>query len=265
MSPSTCRDAATALAALGVPVFPLVFRGKEPLPRSRGHHDASADLVITRRRWAGRLLNVGVRTGGTLSVLDVDGEAGYRSLADLEHQHGPLPVTFTVSTSRGEHRYLSGPALPCRTGFLPGLDWKANGGYVVGPCSVHPSGKVYACHDWNTPIATAPTWLAELVRHRPTPAKAPAERIVHTDRYISGAIAGEARRLRHVTHDRNISLFCAIVRLRKLLGTLPPDCRASYAALIEVEMLAAADHTGIAHNEALKTIRSGLTGVRHGS
>jgi putative DNA primase/helicase len=262
----TIRESATELAQRGVHVFPLVFRSKEPLPKSKGFHDATTDLTTIRRTWAGRLLNVAVRTGTLihgqyLSVLDIDGDAGYAALDELERQHGPLLDTFTVRTSRGEHRYLAGPALGSRTGFHPGLDLKAMGGYVVGPCSVHPSGAVYTCADWSAPIAAAPEWLIRIVQHRKTDGHETdkAGRIVHEDRYLIGAIAGEAGRLRNVSINRNNSLFCSAVRLRKILESRQVD-QTGMASIIEVELCAAAADIGLSQEEVRKTIRSAMGG-----
>jgi hypothetical protein len=180
MSPITCRDAAIALVRRGLSVFPLGFCTKEPLPRTRGFYDASTDERVIRRWYAGRLANVGVRTGTdiaglTLGVLDLDGGGALALLDALERERGLLPETLTVQTARGKHLYFLTLALPSRCGLLPGVDFKCLGGYVVGPASHHPSGAVYTCTDWNAPIALAPDWLVDLV----TP---PVEPVVSIDR-----------------------------------------------------------------------------------
>jgi hypothetical protein len=47
----------------------------------------------------------------------------------------------------------------------PGIDTRAQGGYVVLPPSVHPSGRPYAWRPgrdpWTTPPASLPAWLLE--------------------------------------------------------------------------------------------------------
>ena len=68
------------------------------------------------------------------------GADGLASLKEAELELGRLPDTFTVATpSGGEHRYFS---VPKGTGLKnsaselgPGVDVRANGGYVVAPGS----------------------------------------------------------------------------------------------------------------------------------
>jgi len=65
----------------------------------------------------------------------------------------------------GRHLFFAHPGRPvaCRGGFLPGLDLKGDGRYVVAPPSLHASGKVYeweVTHDPdNAPLAEMPAWL----------------------------------------------------------------------------------------------------------
>jgi hypothetical protein len=258
----TCRESATELARRGIHVFPLLWRSKEPLRHSRGHLDASDDLVLTRRRWAGKLCNVGVRTGteignGFLNVLDIDGDAGYRKLADLERQHGPLPVTLTVKTSRGEHRYLIGPELNSRIGFLPGLDWKSSGGYVVGPCSVHPSGAVYQCQDWDAPIATAPEWVLDQVRYRPVVTRKPSSKpVLDSHAYGRAALNSEVDALNNVTVDRNKALVQSAFRMGQLVVLGKLDETLAFDKLV-----GAARDIGLGDKEARRTVKSGITGA----
>jgi hypothetical protein len=103
-------------------------------------------------------------------VLDVDGEAGRTSLAALEAQHGPLPVTLVSLTGRGdggEHRWFNYPAareIRGSAGKLgEGLDVRATGGYVIVPPSIHETGRAY---QWAAPeqsIADAPIWFLDLL------------------------------------------------------------------------------------------------------
>jgi hypothetical protein len=85
--------------------------------------------------------NVGLLTGHGFWVLDVDGDEGVASLAALEAQHGPLPITLCIRTGAGGwHLYFrtpGGPPLPRRTQLAPGLTSHAYGDYVVAPPSVH--------------------------------------------------------------------------------------------------------------------------------
>src|SRR5690606_8717093 len=145
-------------ARSGLPVLPTNER-KHPLTR-RGFHDASTDPTEPRT-WPRDTYGVAIatgrplRSGGFLWVLDVDVKHdGDYSVWELEEVHGELPPTWTVRTpSGGWHRYYRTPEpLACRTGFLPGLDVRAGGGYVVAPPT--PGYRV----ERMSPIADAPGW-----------------------------------------------------------------------------------------------------------
>lgn len=91
-----------------------------------------------------RLLLTGRRSSG-LSVIDVDCKKhdGFAALARLEALHGPLPRTLAVrSPSGGLHLYvLPSRSLITRTDTpAPGIDIRGEGGVVMVPGSVHPSG-----------------------------------------------------------------------------------------------------------------------------
>lgn len=146
-------------------MFPCKPRGKAPLT-PRGHNDASTDGDQIRRWW-GRWpdANIGIATGAGLAVVDVDDEDG---LDDLTHAHGGLPTTLeAVTGGGGRHLFFRCDGeLRCRNGFGRGVDLKADGGYVIAPPSVHPSGAPYA---WDTddegpgdPIAELPAWVRSL-------------------------------------------------------------------------------------------------------
>ena len=47
--------------------------------------------------------------------------------------------------------------------IAPGLDIRGDGGYVVAPPSVHPSGRAYEWLDFDAVIASAPAWLLQKV------------------------------------------------------------------------------------------------------
>lgn len=119
---------------------------------------------------------IGVVTGGEsgLWVLDVDPKSGgAESLAALEADHGKLPATVSVLTgSGGTHYYFRypGPEFRNTAGLLgAGLDSRGDGGYVVGPPSLHKSNRRYAWHRGpaDTELATAPEWLLARLRVEP--------------------------------------------------------------------------------------------------
>jgi hypothetical protein len=103
------------------------------------------------RKWSEA--NIGVATGSAsgLLVIDLDSLQGLAAFKRLHVAHGgePLPPVPVVVTGRGWHIYLSIPPgserIPCSTGkeSEQGVDVRADGGYVVAPPSIHPSGRVY--------------------------------------------------------------------------------------------------------------------------
>jgi hypothetical protein len=102
-------------------------------------------------------------------VLDVDDPVGE---ASLRGKH--IPATWCVRTGKGMHYYFEWPgfSVECRTGILPGLDIRGDGGYVVAPGSIHSSGKRYEWVDGLSPAdmsepAEAPEWLMALLK-KPT-------------------------------------------------------------------------------------------------
>jgi len=121
--------------------------------------------------------NLGVATGRGLLVVDADVKqprpdlpTGLEVLDDWETwtQGTGLPRrTRTIQTgSGGAHLWLAyDPALriPARNRVLPGIDLKADGGYVLAAPSVHASGARYLVRDPSAPILDVPddlrSWL----------------------------------------------------------------------------------------------------------
>ena len=137
-------DSALAYAAKGWAVFPLQPGAKAPLT-PHGFKDASTDHDQINRWWAEHPnANLGLCTGQAsgVIVIDVDRHGsndGEASLAKLEDEFGPLPATHQVRTPNdGRHIYFAhaDQELRSRIAMRPGIDLKADGGYVVAPPSV---------------------------------------------------------------------------------------------------------------------------------
>lgn len=170
--------AATGYAQRGWSVIPLRPRDKRPAVKSwEKWQRERADAEGVARYWRQHpLANIGIVTGAVsgLVVLDVDGDAGRES---LRGRH--LPLTPVVETGRGYHYYFTHPGGEVRTCKpAPGLDLKAEGGYVVAPPSVHPSGRRYRWAEGlspdDVPLAPLPEWLLEQAR-ADAPRRAPEE------------------------------------------------------------------------------------------
>jgi Bifunctional DNA primase/polymerase, N-terminal len=133
--------AALRYAAAGWPVFPVAADSKKPPLTAHGFKDASADPARIRAwwaRWPGA--NIGIATGAPgPDVLDVDmreagsGYPAYNQLLRAGLLSGGQAAVRTPSG--GLHAYFPGTCQPC--GSLPArfLDFKAAGGYVIGPPS----------------------------------------------------------------------------------------------------------------------------------
>jgi putative DNA primase/helicase len=174
-------DCAIAYADLCWPVLPLwsvdedgrclcgkkdcTSPGKHPHGKYAPHglKDATTNGNIITGWFNNGPVNLGIRTGAEsgLIVLDVDPDhGGNESLKRL----GVLPKTPRVRTGGGgEHDFFRHPGGNIRNsaGTLgPGLDIRANGGYVVAPPSLHASGNEYVwLIDARAPLADIPQRL----------------------------------------------------------------------------------------------------------
>jgi hypothetical protein len=162
----------------GFAVFPLVPGGKTPALQG-SFKSASKDPEQARSWWGQRDYNIGIATGKSSGVFVVDVDprtGGDRTWSALCEVSG-WPDTERVETSSGGFhlyfRYLPQSAVRCRQDALcPGVDVKAEGGYVVGPGSLHPTGHEYVVDNKDSPyllvrsrIATAPDWILHELSH----------------------------------------------------------------------------------------------------
>ena len=86
--------------------------------------------------------------------MDVDGLDAEVELRRLEAKHGNLPATVEVITTRGRHLYFQTPETSVRNSagkVAPGIDVRGDGGYVLAPPSIHPSGRRY---EWSVDCAS---------------------------------------------------------------------------------------------------------------
>lgn len=137
---------------------------------------SSCDPEVIAEWWRERpRSNVAVETGwgSDFFVVDVDGEKGAASLAVLEHDFGALLPTVEARTGGGgRHLLFQHPGrdfeVTTRSGILPGIDIRGDGGLIVAPPSLHKSGSRY---EWTRapgtiPVAASPAWLLVLVQGR---------------------------------------------------------------------------------------------------
>lgn len=145
-------------------------RGKHPLTQWRNHSTTDEKEIVA---WfAGTNRNVGIDCGKSgLVVIDEDTPGALQALADQLGE--PIPATFTVKTGRGHHYYFEQPASPLgnQAGSLKvhHIDVRGEGGYVVGPGSLHASGTHYEPLNADAPVFPLPQWLLDQVVARESP------------------------------------------------------------------------------------------------
>ncbi len=145
--------------------------GKHPLT-ANGLKDATSDpetIEHWRQKWP--KANWAVRTGDGLVVIDIDRKSGgFDSLLELEETHGRPPATFEVVTGGGGRHlyyiYPKGENIASRNGWRPGIDVKADGGYVIQAGAVHASGNRYYPDGDNEEIVVSPDWLLARLPHK---------------------------------------------------------------------------------------------------
>ena len=147
---------AMALAHKGIAVFPCRPQDKRPAT-ANGLKDATTDLDIIRQWWRQEpQFNLAIATGAVsgIFVVDVDGLDAEVELRRLEAEHGEFPSTVEAITARGRHVYFRSPEIPVRNSaskIAPGIDVRGDGGYVLAPPSIHPSGRRY---EWSVDCAS---------------------------------------------------------------------------------------------------------------
>jgi hypothetical protein len=153
----------------GFTILGVQPHGKDPLSSYFPHavNSATRDREIALKPWHDGLeANYGVACGKS-NITVVDCDHGLNSIAELDAwmaQHN-LPETFIVISGRdgfGAHLYYTGAidTTSFNIGSVTG-ELKSKGGYVVGPGSIHPSGRKYTIYKDISP-APLPIGLSAL-------------------------------------------------------------------------------------------------------
>lgn len=159
-------EAALGYLARGWSVVPVAPRAKRPIVRWQPFQSKAPDEELIRawfERWPDA--NISIVTGAIsgIVVLDVDPKhGGEASLTALEARHGPLPRTVeSITGGGGRHIYFAHPGREVRNraAMAPGLDLRGDGGVIVVPPSIHPSGKPYRWRNGHSPEDLAPAPL----------------------------------------------------------------------------------------------------------
>jgi hypothetical protein len=172
--------AALAYAKIGWQVFAIRHKSKAPLTL-HGFHDATTSKIEIRKWWKKNpACGVGIATGSKSRIIVVDIDPrnkGNETLESLELQYGELPRTVEARTGGGGRHlvYECPPGIwPGVKNLWPGVDIKSDGGYILAPFSVHPTGLEYKWavdlgpkipgEEGGIDIAPCPTWLLEAMK-----------------------------------------------------------------------------------------------------
>jgi hypothetical protein len=151
--------------------FPLRKHSKKPLSK----------WAVYQTRWPtedeikawqdkGLLDQVAIVCGAVSGIIVLDIDDPEKFEAWLKKEKHSLPPTPRVNTSEGRcHYYFKHPGGKIKNSVkkIPGADIKADGGYVVAPPSIHPSGHAY---EWNEFLSLSdlepeelPEWLFDYI------------------------------------------------------------------------------------------------------
>jgi hypothetical protein len=264
-------EVALETASAGWPVFPC-RPDKAPATRN-GFKDASTSPHRIESWWQGHPeYLVAVPTEG-LVVVDLDEggdlvpQATWAWWCQFAEPHGwdPTMVPIVATPRGGVHLYWRQPDgvdVRCSTSKLaPGIDIRANGGYVIVPGSTLPDGREYELlSPYPRALIDAPGWLIDACTTEPRkpPDKMHPVRDAGT-RYGLQALESELGRLALVHEgQRNATLNTAAFRCGQLAagGQLDPVHAAAALHAVAVRI-------GLGAKETEATIRSGMTNGAH--
>lgn len=167
-------EAAKRYLARGWSVLPLRPLDKRPLrwENLQNERPCEDDIAEWFQRWPDANVGIVTREISNLIVLDVDPKhGGDATLERLEHRFRPLSATVeAVTGGGGRHLFFahSGDLTRNRAGLTQGVDLRGDGGYIVAPPSIHPSGCPYTWVTGRGPdeitLAPLPHWVIAPIR-----------------------------------------------------------------------------------------------------
>lgn len=253
--PKKLGEAAATYAAAGIPVFPCVPGQKRPLT-AHGFQDATTDPAQVAAWWGMHPeANIGIPTGVTVEVLDVDVHAtgtGYPILRTLQ-QEGLIGGWGQAvrSPSGGLHLYYPADRNQARGSWSRGrahVDFRGTGGYIIAPPSTITTNRGNLRYETiahgRDPRPVDADAIRELLTPQPERTRHPAEPAVLRERPVEQLAAWVAAL---PEGNRNAGLFWAACRLAEA-GLPEPDT----FALLEPAAAAA----GLDSREIAATIRS---------
>jgi hypothetical protein len=213
--------------AQGWSVFPVKERDKIPACAWKRWQNEKADPAKVAQ-WARTPCNVGIVTGeiSGLVVLDLD---SYEAMRIAEERNGGPFRTVIAKTGKGQHIYFRHPGgmIGNRAALIPGIDLRADGGFVVAPGSTHPNGGQY---EWINPpgeyeLAQMPQWLIDALAEpeKVEPAKVeprPIRQHIGGDHpYCIKALEGECEAIRKAPNGaQERTLNAAALKMGRYVG-----------------------------------------------
>ena len=192
----------------GRSIVPIQPNSKAPtLVPWKPYQEKRPSVAEVRQWWTeSPNANIALITGEVsgITVIDVDGTEGVESAKRIQ---GQLPPTRIIKTPKGYHLYFNyHPGFHTGAAFLPGIDIRSTGGYVVAPPSVVGGITYHVLRD--QPMATIPFPPGEFIRrHKGEPAGTPSA-VPTTPTWVSDALAhGASLRTRNATATRLVGYF----------------------------------------------------------
>ena len=146
---STLLESVLELWRSGFSVIPIQPGGKRPLVSWIEYQSRKPTEEEIYRWWQQYPnANIGIVTGKVSGIVVIDLDPDKDDNESGARIYEQAPTDFIAKTGRGGyHLYYHYPEdvghIPNRVGLLPGVDVRADGGYVVAPPSAHSSGRLY--------------------------------------------------------------------------------------------------------------------------
>lgn len=135
-------DQALRLLSMGFSVIPIRARDKKPKVPWKAYQERLPTEAELRGWFADGDLNVGIVTGAISGVVVLDADNQQAAEWMVSHRNSPMKTR----TGKGMHFWFRHPGVhvknDVKTLGMP-LDVRGDGGFVVAPGSVHPSGAIY--------------------------------------------------------------------------------------------------------------------------
>jgi hypothetical protein len=149
-------DNARLLESMGFSVLPVPVKTKKPLMKWKHLQEKALTWNELPEYFGDGRNHPGIITGKVSGVVVVDCD----TQEDLEWALEHLPQTpLATNTSRGRHLFYRHPGQPVSNrAHIAGrkLDVRGDGGYVLAPGAIHPSGTVYeAVGEWTSDTVEA--------------------------------------------------------------------------------------------------------------